>query len=39
MAKPRPKRYRDATTGRLVSEVYAREHPDTTVAETVKKKT
>jgi hypothetical protein len=27
-------RYRDATTGEYVTEEYAKEHPDTTVAET-----
>jgi hypothetical protein len=27
-------RYRSAITGRYVTEAYAREHPDTTVAET-----
>lgn len=29
------RRYRDAATGEYVTEAYATEHPDTTVAETV----
>lgn len=32
------KKYRSAKTGKYVSREYAKEHPDTTVAETVKKK-
>jgi ElaB/YqjD/DUF883 family membrane-anchored ribosome-binding protein len=34
--KKKHKIYRSAETGHLVTEEYAKEHPDTTVAETVK---
>lgn len=37
MPQPKPRHvYRDAITGRFVSKDYARQHPDTTVRQTIK---